>query len=63
MILKDFTGNASRVLQDFHQVIETEAHHQGISIASLAMLSGQLGNCAQTFKNVADQMLVAIMEM
>ena len=62
-ILRDYVGKATRILREFHRVIEDEARRQGVGLAGMSMLAQQLGNYSQSFKNVADQMVAAITEM
>ena len=62
-ILKEKTSNASCVLQDFHEIVETRARQQGTGLASMAMLSGQQRNYAQTLTNMAEKMVIDISDM
>ncbi|KAF2102156.1 hypothetical protein NA57DRAFT_35654, partial [Rhizodiscina lignyota] len=63
IILNEFTSRASRLLHDFHKVVETEARLQGVGFAGMGMLAQQLNSYSQSFRNAAGQMVNVITEM
>jgi hypothetical protein len=61
--LNDFTTNAARLLLEFHEAMQTGAEQQGTSLAGMSMLANQLNGYSQSFKQVADQMVLVITEL